>query len=341
MATIDADAHVIENDRTWDFMDEADRKYRPITVTGTNPDGSPGEWWLIDGRSVPRGGNVGEDTPTESREMLDIAARLRHMDQLEVDIQVLFPSVFLRPLTERPAVDVALCRGYNRWLGDIWAKGQNRLRWAIVPPVLDMDATLAELHWGKEHGACAVFIRGLEPGRRLTDPYFFPMYEEASRLDMPVCIHSGSNSFQVHDFYGEESGFNKFKLVNIGAFHSLVYDNIPDKFPDLRWGFIELSSQWVPYVIHDLAKRFEKKGRSLKSDLLRANRMYVACQVDDDLPYVLSYAGEDMIVIGSDYGHADTATEIEALRRLKQQGEVSPEVINKILDDNARALYAL
>ncbi|MBI2991762.1 MAG: amidohydrolase family protein, partial [Deltaproteobacteria bacterium] len=57
--------------------------------------------------------------------------------------------------------------------------------------------------------------------------------------------------------------------------------------------------------------------------------------------YVLNYAGEDNLVIGSDYGHADTASELEALRNLKRQGEVSPGVINKILDDNPRALYGL
>jgi predicted TIM-barrel fold metal-dependent hydrolase len=46
-------------------------------------------------------------------------------------------------------------------------------------------------------------------------------------------------------------------------------------------------------------------------------------------------------VIGSDYGHADTASELEALRTLKQRGEVDAGVINKILDDNPRALYGL
>jgi predicted TIM-barrel fold metal-dependent hydrolase len=322
-------------------MEGSDQQYRPIPLSGRKPDGTPADWWIIDGKAYLRGGNVGEETSLESREMHDLDARLRHMDELGVDVQVLFPSIFLRPLTERPAVDTALARGYNRWLGGICTKSQGRLRWAIVPPVLDLDAAMAELHWGKEHDACAVFIRGVEPGHRLNDPYFFPLYAEASRLNIPICVHSGSNSYQLHDFYENESGFNKFKLVNIGAFHSLVYDDIPAKFPELRWGFIELSAQWVPYVIHDLAKRFEKKGRRLQADLLRENRMYVACQVDDDLPYVLSYAGEDNLVIGSDYGHADTATEIEALRRLKEQGEVSPGVINKILDDNARALYAL
>src|SRR4029453_9794134 len=33
MATIDADAHVVESEHTWDYMDLSDRKYRPALVT--------------------------------------------------------------------------------------------------------------------------------------------------------------------------------------------------------------------------------------------------------------------------------------------------------------------
>jgi len=68
---------------------------------------------------------------------------------------------------------------------------------------------------------------------------------------------------------------------------------------------------------------------------------YVACQIDGDLPYILKYSGEDNIVIGSDYGHKDTSAEIEALRTLKRKGDVDPKVIDKILYDNAKALYGL
>ena len=46
-------------------------------------------------------------------------------------------------------------------------------------------------------------------------------------------------------------------------------------------------------------------------------------------------------MIGSDYGHNDTSSELEALRNLKQSGNVPGRVIDKILDDNARALYGL
>jgi hypothetical protein len=41
MATIDADAHVVESEHTWDDMDPADRKYRPVLVT---PNGAREEW---------------------------------------------------------------------------------------------------------------------------------------------------------------------------------------------------------------------------------------------------------------------------------------------------------
>jgi predicted TIM-barrel fold metal-dependent hydrolase len=61
----------------------------------------------------------------------------------------------------------------------------------------------------------------------------------------------------------------------------------------------------------------------------------------NDLPYVLKYSGEDNIVIGSDYGHNDTSSEIEALRLLKKKGEIEPRIIDKILYDNAKALYGI
>jgi len=122
----------------------------------------------------------------------------------------------------------------------------------------------------------------------------------------------------------------------------LIFHEIPDKFPKTKFAFIEVSSQWVPYAIHDFARRFERGGKKVdKQDVLRKNRIYVACQTDDDLPYVLKYSGENQLVIGTDYGHNDTSSEILALRKLKEDGALPPEIVNKILDDNARALYGL
>ena len=341
MATIDADAHVLETDRTWEYMLESEREFRPRVVATPDAEESGGESWLVDGRLHAKARNVGADTPKAAREMADIDARIKHMDELGVDIQVLYPTIFLRPFTLRPEVELALSRSYNRWLVDIWKRGQGRLRWVAVLPLLSMEKALAEARWAQENGACGIFFRGLEGDKILSDPYFYPLYEEASRLDLPVCVRSATGSFAVHDFFERECGFNKFKLAVVGSFHSVLFAGIPQKFPKLKFGFIEVSAQWIPYALHDIARRFKRNGKTLSRDILRESRIYVACQTDDDLPYILRYSGADSLVIGSDYGHADTASELEALRTLKDRGEIDAGVIEKILDDNPRALYGL
>ena len=81
-------------------------------------------------------------------------------------------------------------------------------------------------------------MRGLEADRRLSDSYFFPLYEAASRLDLPICVHSANGSIESHDFFLDEPGFCKFKLAVVGAFHFLIYDGIPARFSKLRIGII-------------------------------------------------------------------------------------------------------
>jgi len=56
---------------------------------------------------------------------------------------------------------------------------------------------------------------------------------------------------------------------------------------------------------------------------------------------VIKYAGEDNLVIGTDYGHNDQSTEIEALKNLKSQGSITPRQYEKITYDNAKELFAL
>ena len=47
MPIIDADARVIESEHTWDYIDEADQKYRPLT----KPRGEGGgQYWYVDGK---------------------------------------------------------------------------------------------------------------------------------------------------------------------------------------------------------------------------------------------------------------------------------------------------
>ncbi len=339
MAVIDADAHVIENESAWDYMLESERRFRPKIVGAANGDPSV-DYWFIDGRLMPRS-NVEKALPEAARDMSDLSIRIKHMDELNIDIQVIYPTIFIFPTARRAEVDLALCRSYNRWMADIVKQSPDRFRWVVVPPLLNMERVAEELKFGKEHGACGVYLRGLEADRRLSDPYFFPLYETAVKLDLPICVHSANGSIEAHDFFLDEPGFCKFKLAVVGAFHSLLVDGIPDKFPGLRIAIVEVSAQWIPYAVHDLARRYQRRGKQLGANVLQDHRVYVTCQTDDDLDYILGYSGENNLVVGTDYGHSDNASEIEALRKLKTEGKIAGRVIEKILDDNPRALYGL
>jgi len=350
MAVIDADAHVVEWERTWEYMGEGERGLAPRVMIFKEQEErkrkgrrfAPSEYWMIGGRVFAKDGNIGFDTSRETRELEDVEARLSHMDSLGVDIQVLYPSLFLRTLTPLPHVDTALCRSYNRWLADIWKAGKGRLRWVLMPPLHYIDKTVEELNFGKEHGACGIFIRGLEGEKLPTDPYFFPLYEEASRLGLPICVHASQGNMDAAEILGRGSSLGQFKFGPINLFGSVLLSGLPKKFPDLRWGFVEVSAEWVPYVMNHLEIGYRKNGAAWPGrELLKESRIYVACQTSDDLPYILEHAGDDNIVVGSDYGHDDTASEIDALRKLKADGKVSSESIDKILGANPQALYAI
>ena len=342
MLTIDSDAHVIETPQTFSFMSAADSKYAPVLVLGSGGDRETKkvpDHWLLERKVIIRE-NVMRDIDESSREMANVDARLKHMDELKVDVQVLYPTIFLRPLTERAAAATALAKSYNRWLGQIWERGKGRLRWVAIPTLYEMDKLRDELTWAKDHGACGIFLNALECDRLLTDPYFHPLYRLAEELDLALCIHAGNNSPTAHDFF-IDSSFMLFKLAVINSFHGLIMENVPSMFPKARWGFVEVSAQWIPYVFNDISLRLRKRGKRLPDNPMKAFNMYVACQVTDDLPAVLAVSGEDNLVVGTDYGHSDTSTEIEALRLLREKKEIPTRVIDKILGDNAKALYGL
>src|SRR5437764_1551277 len=126
MTVIDADAHVHECDRTWDFFEEADLEYKPMVVAPVAGQEPKRSYWAIDGKLRSRsGGNVGAATPREYRELEDVPGRLAHMDELGIDIQVLYPSI-LTTITERRETEDAMWRAYNRWMADACRQSAGR-----------------------------------------------------------------------------------------------------------------------------------------------------------------------------------------------------------------------
>jgi predicted TIM-barrel fold metal-dependent hydrolase len=167
------------------------------------------------------------------------------------------------------------------------------------------------------------------------------LHARAGMLDLMIGVHSGNGAFQTHDFFGDEAGFNRFKLPCVGAVHDILMSGTTERFPKLRWGFVEISAQWIPYLLNDLKIRFQRRGKRFSNDMLKDHNIYVTAQVTDDFDYILKYTSGDTLVIGTDYGHHDTSAQIEALRMLRENGSVDSKLADRILGENAVRLYGL
>jgi predicted TIM-barrel fold metal-dependent hydrolase len=362
MRIIDADTHIDETEATWEYMQEADLQFKPTTTYPSNPDPKlpPARYWMIDGRRQIRFVRSDQDSGTtvETRELLDVQKRLEHMDELGTEVQVIYPTLFLMEATEKPEISAAMRRSYNRWLGERCGRSGGRLRWVCMPPLQNMEAALAEVRWAKEHGTCGILKKGdREAGKYPADPYFEPLYAEAEKLDLPICIHTGSG---VPDFSSarefSHGQFMRTKAAAINGVLGLILHKIPAKFPTLRIGCIEAGSMWAPFVAYDLRRQqFRQQGREstsvlgvpkleLASNVFKDNRVYITCQVDEDLPYIIQCVGEDNLMVGSDYTHRDPSMELGFRKLLEERaarGEIPESAVGKILYDNPKAFYGL
>lgn len=353
---IDADAHVVETERTWDYLEPAEQKFRPEIIESTAP--SAARYWLIDGKIAGLRTAAASDAQfaattsrvhrnvavdAAARKMEDIDGRLAHMTELGIDVEVLHNSLWIEQVAERPDVETALCRSWNRWLADIWADGKGRLRWTCVVPNLDREAALDELRFAKEHGAVGVCMQPYAGNMTMFDPHFFPVYELAEALDLAVVVHIGNGNPEfVHILrtrYHDGGGFAPFRVPTMLACYELLKNDVAEMFPSLRWGFVEASAQWVPWLLHEIARR---RGVTFgpKDNPFRDKRIYVTTQTDDDHGYIMDQMGDDNLVIGTDYGHADQSSELDAIA-IFRRADLSDARKQKVLATNPAALYAL
>jgi predicted TIM-barrel fold metal-dependent hydrolase len=362
---IDADTHLFESTQVWDFIDEEMYPRRPIIVSGPKDTVyRRSGFWLIDGNIFPKSAGKGGfllGTPTEpgqletmpdvrARELLDIPGRLQAMDLMGVATQVVYPTLFLAYITDDVKLEVALCRSYNRFMAGVWEQAQGRLRWVVVPPLRSIDASIAEINFAKEHGAVGLFFRGIERDRTLDDPYFFPVYQEAARLNLPICVHTGAGcpAFTAIFDVSRSHTFPHTRTLPLMAFRNIVANKIPELFPELRFGFIEAGASWVPYVLHALRSVFGGSPEQWGPKLFQEYRLYTAYEEWEDLPYLVQYVGEDNLVVGSDWGHhggrgrgGDPSGQPEVFGNMRSREDVPGAIIDKMLADNARQLYGL
>lgn len=214
------------------------------------------------------------------------------MDKRDVDIAVVYPTLLLTYVTHDVDLEVAICRAYNRYMARAWRVGGDRLRWAVVPPLRNIDESVRKIETARDHGAVGVFFRGVEGDRSRAESYFSPIYEAANRLKMAICIHTGAGSPAITSVFDRSFSHNlpHVRSLPLFAFRDLIAHKVPERFADLGIGFIEAAASWVPYVLHPLHRSSRTKLDSggdadptteWGPRLFRDYRLYVAVETDE------------------------------------------------------------
>jgi predicted TIM-barrel fold metal-dependent hydrolase len=359
---IDADTHISEGAAMWEQIDKSMYPRRPVLLTVPDDTwyGNRNAFWLIDGEIYPKPAGKGsfnlvtpsaqkvqdgrKDSTVGSREMTDIKARLSDMNRLDTSAQVVYPTLFLVYNTKDVQLEIALCRAYNRFLARACTQSMERIKWVAVLPFQSMEDAVDEIRFAKQNGAVGIFFRGIEGEYTLDHPHLFPVYEEAQKLNLSICVHTGCGIKEILAMFDitRNHTFGHTRIMPLLAFRDLIANKIPERFPGVRFGFIEAAAGWVPFLMHIIRRLLKERFRFASStELFKEYRLYVACEADEDIPYLAKFCGEDHLLIGSDYPHNDPSREDQFVNALNVREDLAPQLRRKILYDNPRVFYAL
>ena len=296
---IDADTHISEGEAMWAMMEKAMQPRRPIMLSVPEDTwyGNRNAFWLIDGEIYPKPAGKGsfalvtpsaqkvqegrKDSTPATREMTDIRGRLADMDKLRTATQIVYPTLFLVYNTKDHELEAALCRAYNRFLAQACAQSSGRMKWVAVLPFQSMSEAVGEIRFAKENGAVGIFFRGIEGDYTLDNPYLFPIYEEAQKQNLSICVHTGCGVRAILEMFelSRNHTFGHTRVMPLLAFRDLIANKIPEQFPELRFGFIEAAAGWVPFLIHIVRRLQKDKFRfGSSAELFREYRLYVSCE---------------------------------------------------------------
>jgi predicted TIM-barrel fold metal-dependent hydrolase len=274
-------------------------------------------------------------------QLSDLSKRIADADALGLDVQLVISTFFIGVELDNPLAEAALCRSYNRFMAERLQGSTDRLPWVARVPLRTPDRAFDELEFAKKNGAAGVQFRGVEHGLYLSDPYFWPVYQRAQDLDLTIVVHIGSSVRRTENL--PVGSLIPQPAYLMAGFMALLGADYEVRFPRLRWLFVEGGSTWVPAVLQ-AHSRFAAGGPTGRQFLhlsqlapseLEAKNIFVACEADEDLEYLVSIVGENVLCAGTDYGHNDMGTEVGSHRAIAASG-LSKSVVEKIVDTNGR-----
>lgn len=204
------------------------------------------------------------------------------MDELGLDFAMLYPTYGLT-VTALPDDELrpALARAYNRYYAECYGEYRDRLEPVAAIPCFTPDEALAELeHAVVELGLKAAMFSGVisrkVPGAEDTrgaswmdtlchdsDYDYDPVWKRCEELGVAVTFHAsgqgwGSRMSRTNYVYNH---IGNFAVAGEAACRSVFMGGAAQRFPGVRWGFLEGGVAWGANLYSDILGHFEKRNR--------------------------------------------------------------------------------
>src|ERR1051325_1062528 len=362
----DADAHVKFSPAMWKTLPDeyTARRPRPVRVS----DGSGLSWnegWLIEGRMEPHPfgpGTQGADKPRDvlvefgassdsagSFDLTDPAARIKDMERLGIDSQMLFPTTLYAKLGTDSGFEAAMFRAYNRYIGRQCCYDSKRLKWAGLLPLRERHETMAALDEMQKLGATAEVVYGTVGERSLGHSSFEFIWGELASRRLPLCVHMGMSHPALEALCDSrlEAHTIGMSFPGLIAFAGIVGHGVIDRHSNLKVAFLEFGAEWIFYMVGRISHylpsyrtdpAIKHLPTSTIEDSLRSGRVFLAPEAEDRwLAAEIELIGEDHILYGSDFPHGEGRE--EAATEFLRRPELTAPQKEKIFYRNAVKLF--
>ncbi len=249
-----------------------------------------------------------------------------------------------------------LARAVNNWVMDTWIPKDERLLASLLVAMEKPEKSAKMIREMGDHPRVAqVLIQGAAGRKPFGHEYYWPVYEAAEEMGLPIGVHLSSTGAGItnpitaagHPNNAIEWG-TVVPAVYMGFLASIVAEGVLAKFPDLQFGLTEGGYAWIPQFLWRMdniwkAQRsqvpwLEKRPSEYIYDQVRFTTQPAHFPEDPrNLTKLLeSFRAEELLMYSSDYPHHDTDDPDHAL-----PPGLSEEAKQRIYYKNAQDFYGL
>jgi predicted TIM-barrel fold metal-dependent hydrolase len=264
----------------------------------------------------------------------DKSERPAAIDYLGVASQLTFTTGGLRPLAaaERSGdakIAHGVARAHNRAMLD-FCSVDDRLLPALYVPLVDIEQAVAAAGEAIRDGAAALMLPSACPKNHGPSHIGFePLWAQAEEAGIPIVYHVGGGTAlnptykenglpPVKDFIGGDDNFTSVSYLAIPeapmqTLATLILDGVLDRFPNLKFGVIEMGAAWVPGWMRSMdsaAGAFRKNEERLQklsltpSEFVR-RQVRVTPYPHEDAGWIVKNSGPEVCLFSTDYPHVE------------------------------------